>query len=61
MEISWHRIQTLNPHNVMSDEFLWTFKGDLAITHVKKISHGGFGEVHMVYLKVARYSNGIDA
>src|SRR5271154_1763178 len=30
-----------------SNEFAWTFAGELSTEHVKKINHGAFGEVHM--------------
>jgi len=40
------RAETIQKFDSRSNE--WTFKGDPEIMHVKKIGHGGFGEVHMV-------------
>jgi len=42
------RAETIKKFDSRSNEFEWTFKGDPEIMHVKKIGHGGFGEVHMV-------------
>jgi len=37
-----------SPQAMPSEQFAWTFAGDRATEHVKKINHGAFGEVHMV-------------